>query len=158
MKSDIRYTPETCFDTLPLISDKSGSLSSCGEFYYSVRQEIMRLREEGLTKIYRRFHDFSEQSQDIAQLRTLHVEMDQAVASVYGWNDLDLGHGFHETKQGVRFTISETARREVLDRLLALNHQRYTEEVAAGLHEKSGIRLLVQSEQGRAMPVTQRRN
>ncbi|MBD2429401.1 hypothetical protein H6G62_26135 [Phormidium sp. FACHB-1136] len=47
-----------------------------------------------------------------------------------------LNHGFHNTKQGLRFTISETARREVLDRLLALNHQRYAEEVAQGLHDK----------------------
>ena len=49
---------------------------------------------------------------------------------------LDLGHGFHATKQGERFTISESARRIILDRLLALNHQGYAEEVKAGLHEK----------------------
>jgi hypothetical protein len=62
--------------------------------------------------------------------------MDAAVAAAYGWHDLDLGHGFHETKQGTRYTISEAARREVLDRLLALNHARYAEEVAAGLHDR----------------------
>jgi hypothetical protein len=64
--------------------------------------------------------------------------MDQAVAAAYGWDDLALGHGFHETAQGVRFTIDEAVRREVLGRLLALNHQRYAEEVAMGLHEKVG--------------------
>ena len=48
----------------------------------------------------------------------------------------DLSHGFHETKQGVRYTISEPARREVLSRLLKLNHERYAEEVKQGLHEK----------------------
>jgi hypothetical protein len=47
-----------------------------------------------------------------------------------------LGHGFHATKQGERYTLSEPARRTVLDRLLALNHQRYAEEVKAGLHDK----------------------
>ena len=62
--------------------------------------------------------------------------MDEAVARAYGWDDLDLGHGFHETKQGVRYTISEEARREVLGRLLKLNHERYAEEEAMGLHEK----------------------
>ena len=36
--------------------------------------------------------------------------------------------GFRETKQGIRFTISEAARREVLDRLLALNHERHSEQ------------------------------
>ena len=58
------------------------------------------------------------------------------MSAAYGWTDLDFGHGFHETKQGVRYTISEPARREVLARLLKLNHERYAEEVKQGLHEK----------------------
>ena len=62
--------------------------------------------------------------------------MDQAVAAAYGWEDLELGHGFHETAQGVRFTISEPARREVLARLLKLNHERWQEEEDQGLHKK----------------------
>ena len=97
----------------------------------------MLARHEGLTKTYNRFHDRKETAEDIQKLRELHVEMDNAVAAAYGWTDLDLGHGFHETKQGLRFTISEPARREVLARLLKLNHERYAEEVAKGLHEKS---------------------
>ena len=86
--------------------------------------------------------DSNEMVDDIQTLRSLHIEMDQAVAIAYGWQDLDLGHGFHQTKQGDRFTISETARRAVLERearcrhwLLELNHQRY-EEVAQGLYDK----------------------
>ena len=66
--------------------------------------------------------------------------MDQAVAAAYGWNDLDLGHGFHATKQGERYTLREPARRTVLDRLLALNQQRYAEEVKAGLHNPKKLR------------------
>jgi hypothetical protein len=64
--------------------------------------------------------------------------MDEAVAAAYGWEDIDLGHDFHETQQGLRYTIAEPARRELLARLLELNHQRYEEEVRAGLHEKTG--------------------
>ncbi len=90
-------------------------------------------RGEGLTANSSRFRD--ERSADIARLRVLHVEMDKAVAA-YCWDDLDLGHGFHETPQEMRFTLSEAARREVLARLLRLNHERYEEEVRAGLHEK----------------------
>ena len=60
------------------------------------------------------------------------------MSAAYGWTDLDFGHGFHETKQGVRDTISEPARREVLAHLLKLNHERYAEEVQQGLHEKKG--------------------
>ena len=99
---------------------------------------MMLSRHEGLTKTYNRFHDPDETSADIQKLRQLHVEMDNAVAAAYGWTDLDLGHGFHETKQGVRYTISEAARREVLGRLLKLNHERYAEEDKQGLHEKKG--------------------
>ncbi|MGH8500004.1 MAG: hypothetical protein ACRERV_14540, partial [Methylococcales bacterium] len=87
-------------------------------------------------------------SEDIRRLRELHVEMDARVAEAYGWRGFDLGHGFHQTKQGVRYTISEAARVEVLDRLLALNHHRYAEEVAAGLHEKGKKKKKNQPKQG----------
>jgi hypothetical protein len=107
-----------------------------GERFFNHRQTVMQARQEGLTKTYNRFHNSQETADDIARLRELHTEMDIAVAAAYGWSDLDLGHGFHTTKQGVRYTISEPTRREVLDRLLALNHHRYAEEVAAGLHDK----------------------
>src|SRR5262249_46149422 len=104
------------------------------------RSQVMLSRHEGLTDTYNRFHDRSEQAEDIAQLRALHMEMDHVVAAAYGWGDLELGHGFHQTKQGVRYTISEPARRHVLDRLLPRNHQRYDEEVKAGLHQKKAKR------------------
>ncbi|KAB8145737.1 restriction endonuclease [Chloroflexia bacterium SDU3-3] len=139
--STINYSPTDCFETFPFpfcegVSAKIAALATIGERYHSHRQRIMRERQEGLTKTYNRFHDQREASADIAELRRLHVEMDQAVAAAYGWGDLDLGHGFHETKQGLRYTIDEAARRSVLDRLLLLNHERHAEEVAAGLHEK----------------------
>ena len=140
-----RYTPSDCFETFPFptpdpsdLSTQFPTLNTIGETYYTHRQTVMRERQEGLTKTYNRFHDANETASDIQKLRSLHIEMDQAVAAAYGWQDLDLGHGFHKTKQGDRFTISETARREVLDRLLELNHQRYAEEVAQGLHDKKG--------------------
>ena len=115
-----------------------GLLDAIGQTYHDHRRQIMLSRQEGLTKTYNRFHDPDESAADIQTLRDLHVEMDKAVAAAYGWDDLDLGHGFHETKQGIRFTISESARREVLARLLKLNHERYAEEVAQGLHDKKG--------------------
>ena len=44
--------------------------------------------------------------------------------------------GFHKTKDGIRFTISEEARQDVLQKLLKLNHKRYEEELNEGLHGK----------------------
>ncbi|MBE7500352.1 MAG: restriction endonuclease [Verrucomicrobiales bacterium] len=181
LKDDRRYTPTDSFETFPFPAN-TFTLSANGNLYHDHRKEVMASRDEGLTDTYNRFHDPAEQSADIARLRTLHVEMDQAVALAYGWpilvngqvvnpepsttpgspltahhspvpDPLDLGHGFHETKQGVRYTLSESARRIVLDRLLALNHQRYEEEVKAGLHDKkkrvaSGKRRTARGERG----------
>ena len=89
-------------------------------------------RQEGLTKTYNRVHDPDEHADDIARLRELHVELDYAVRDAYGWTDLDLGHDFHETKFGTRFTFAPAPRQEVLDRLLELNHARYARGGRAG--------------------------
>ena len=137
LRTDMQYTGSLCLDTFPFpISSTTGE--ELGRKYQEHRQTMMLTHREGLTRFYNRFHDPEEKSDDIQKLRNLHVEMDQAVAAAYGWTDLELGHGFHETKQGVRFTISEPARREVLQRLLKLNHARYAEEVKQGLHDKKG--------------------
>jgi len=132
----LRYSPSDLFDTfaLPPLGD---GLRKLGQQYYELRGNAMLNRNEGLTKIYNRFHDSEEASDDIQKLRDLHVEMDEAISDAYDWDGLKLCHGFHETKQGLRFTISEEARREVLQRLLKLNHERYAEEVAQGLHDKN---------------------
>ncbi|MEI6315095.1 MAG: type IIL restriction-modification enzyme MmeI, partial [Syntrophus sp. (in: bacteria)] len=135
LKGDLRYSPSDCFEnfTFPKSMD---TLENIGEVYYEHRYNIMQHHQEGLTQTYNRFHNINETSEDISHLRGLHMEMDNAVATAYGWTNLDLCHGFHKTKHGIRFTISEQARRIILDLLLALNHERYEEEVKAGLHDK----------------------
>jgi hypothetical protein len=65
---------------------------------------------------------------DVARLREIHVELDQAVLSAYGWSDIDPGHGFHEYRRMTRFTLSREARVEVFDRLLKENHRRAAEQ------------------------------
>jgi hypothetical protein len=135
-----QYTPSDVFDTFPYPNDiqaNSHRLQACGQSFYEARESLCLVRQQGLTKTYNRFHDSADMDAGISELRRLQVEMDHAVAAAYGWQNIDLGHGFQETKQGIRFTISEAARREVLDRLLALNHQRHAEEVAAAASQAS---------------------
>ena len=128
MRTDVRYTPTDCFETFPFPAGPLTSLIPIGETYHEHRRLIMLDRQLGLTKTYNRFHDPEESDVEIVRLRDLHITMDQAVAAAYGWTDLELDHGFHETKQGLRFTINDPARREVLARLLRLNHERYAQE------------------------------
>jgi hypothetical protein len=134
LETRLSYVSSDVFETYPFPTNVD-NLEKIGDSYHEYRGQIMLARQEGLTTTYNRFHNPKETAGDIACLRTLHVEMDNAVAATYGWRDLDLGHGFHETAQGLRFTISEPARREVLSRLLQLNHERYEAEVKAGLHD-----------------------
>lgn len=137
MKRDARYNINTCFEKFPFpVFEKT--LATTGERYNAFRADAMLSRQQGLTSLYNCFHNRDELAGDIQRLRELHREMDEAVVEAYGWTDIDLNHGFHETKHGVRYTISEAARREVLDRLLRLNHERYAAEVAAGLHTAGG--------------------
>src|SRR5208337_3417177 len=116
------------------------------------REDLFRGCLKGPTAIYNLIHDEDDKTPDIQILRDLHVEIDNAVAAAYGWSDLNLEHGFHETKQGTRFTISEAARREVLTRLLKLNHERYAEEVAQGLHDKAKGKPKVTGRKGKRTP------
>ena len=86
---------------------------------------------------------------DIKQIRQRHKEMDEAVLEAYGWHEdneklgpaIDLAHNFYEVdylpeNDRIRYTISPEARKEVLKRLLLLNHEIYEEEVKQGLHDK----------------------
>ncbi len=154
------YKPTECGRTFPLplaASSLKSVLEDCGNRLNSERERLFSSLELGPTSIYNRLHDPDEAKDDIQKLRHLHVEMDQAVAAAYGWTDLDLGHGFHQTKQGLRYTISDPARREVLARLLKLNHERYAEEVRRGLHEKRkskatrGKKTVANMEEGRTL-------
>lgn len=84
---------------------------------------------------------FDKAIQGILKLRELHVQMDEAVLDAYGWNDIELKHDFYDVdylpeNDRVRFTIHPDARKEVLKRLLELNHKIHEEEVEKGLWDK----------------------
>jgi hypothetical protein len=128
MRTDSTYTTTDCFETF-VQPQLTPAVAQLGAKLNAHRSALMLDRQEGLTQTYNRFHDLEELAGDIVRLRELHVELDYAVRDAYGWTDFDLGHGFHETKFGTRFTFVPLARQEVLDRLLELNHGRYADEV-----------------------------
>lgn len=139
LETRLRYSPSDCFETFPFPLHMP-ALAPIGTAYDLHRRLLMTSTQQGLTEVYNCFHDASDTSTDAQELRRLQVEMDRAVADAYDWRDLCLGHGFHPTKLGIRFTISNAARHEILQRLLKLNHERYAEEVTARLHEKGEAR------------------
>ena len=151
LKQDLRYSPSKCFDSfafpVELWQTADAGLAELGERYHAHRKEWMLSLWLGLTKIYNLFHardlspemvaQVSKKDADTAaagfeallELRRLHVQLDLAVRDAYGWQDLDLEHNFHEVEtltenDRVRYTISPSARQEVLKRLLIENHAR----------------------------------
>jgi len=143
MKTDLNYSPSDCFETFPFPKGRlPRSLDEIGEAYHEHRRQVMLAKQEGLTKTYNRFHDPTCKDADIQKLRDLHVAMDLAVRDAYGWKDLDLEHGWVETRSTEekkdrktgkvrsverlehRFTISEKAKKGVLVRLLEANKGR----------------------------------
>ena len=85
------------FETFPQ-PDLTPEVASVGKALDEHRRALMRDRWEGLTATYNRVHNPDERAADIAALRDLHVALDHAVAGAYGWSDVDLGHGFHDTR------------------------------------------------------------
>ena len=84
-------------------------------------------RSLGLTDLYDLVNDPETSGSadvDVARMREVHVEIDQAVMDAYGWGDMPLEHGFHTYRQMRRWTVSPAARVEILDRLLEENHHR----------------------------------
>ena len=141
MKADLRYTPSDVFETFPL-PELTEDMRTLGDRLDTYRRSVMLARQTGLTKTYNLVFDPTVHDEDIAELRRIHEAIDRATVTAYGWTDLldRLDHGFHPAGRDLRYTIGPWAQREILDRLLELNHERYAEEVAKGLHDKKKAR------------------
>ena len=148
LRKDARYTPSAGFDTFPqpVLTER---LDRAGRDLDRFRRDVMQQRRLGLTALQRLVRDDGVRDGDVAALRELYREADEATRDAYArdeeaepgigdfegrvsmaplprWADIDLGHGCHDTRYGMRFTISPQARTDVLDKLLALNHYRHS--------------------------------
>lgn len=134
LKNDLRYSPTDALEPFPFpVSSFSNSLEALGEELDQARRQLMTAGGIGLTKLYGKVHSELVRDEGIRRIREIQREIDHALAAAFGWDDLDLGHGFHDVpylpeNDRTRFTISEPSRLEVLRRLAELNRQRYLEE------------------------------
>ncbi|WP_261574580.1 Eco57I restriction-modification methylase domain-containing protein, partial [Frankia gtarii] len=154
LKSDLQYSVTDAFETFPFCK-QSQEMWRLGERLDGFRQDLMLARQSGLTKTYNLVFDSGCKDADIVELREIHRLIDEATFRAYGWDDMierGLDHGFHPAGKYTRYTIGPWAQREVLDRLLELNHARYAEEVAAGLHEKGARKKGARTKPAAAAP------
>ena len=123
MRLDPSYAPSKVFETFAQPAPNK-PLTEIGRILDTERREIMLRRNLGLTKLYNLINDpyiADSADSDVARMREIHVELDHVVMDAYGWGEVPLDHGFHTYRQMRRWTVSPTARVEILDRLLAEN-------------------------------------
>lgn len=104
-------------------------LDNCGYAYDAAEKSALL----GCLKWTKDARLLNEAVESMIELRHLHKEMDETVLKAYGWTDIALAHDFYEVdylpeNDRTRYTISSEARREILKRLLMLNHEIYERE------------------------------
>ncbi|MEO2104475.1 MAG: hypothetical protein ABGZ36_02415 [Actinomycetota bacterium] len=135
LKGDPRYTPTTSFRTFPHPT-MSEELTECGQALYSYRQEWFETSGIGLLKGYAQVNDPNSATKESTEMRRLHVRVDEATKNAYAicddshdWSSIDLDHDFYDCGDlGIRFTLSQSTREQILTWLLELNFRRYGEE------------------------------
>jgi hypothetical protein len=143
MKSDLRYSPTMCLATFPFPHSATlGELRSIGKSFNDSRQALLTKRSWGLTRLANSLNDQNCDDSDIHEIRSKFIDLNQRVLEAYGWHDIDLLHGFHHVDylpegRNLRYTISESARIEILRRLSDLNQRSYAAEAGEGLRGAS---------------------
>ncbi|CAJ2785038.1 Eco57I restriction-modification methylase domain-containing protein [Burkholderia pseudomallei] len=144
MRVDLNYSPTDTFETMPFPASLPSTFATLSKQFNERRAAMMVQMGVGLTRLYNLFNSADCTQDEISLLRSLHVEIDDALLAAYGWQDIDLGHGFHSVtylpaNDRVRFTICEEARLEVLRRLARLNRQRYEDEHRENLERTDSL-------------------
>jgi MoaA/NifB/PqqE/SkfB family radical SAM enzyme len=101
----------------------------------------VQIRSVGLTDIYNLYNSTFCFDQDIVQLRALQRDLDHKMCEMFGWDDIDLDHNFYPVPylpehDCIRFTISEFARSEILQRLSRLNSLKHQDELNQSLRSE----------------------
>ncbi|BFN06398.1 Eco57I restriction-modification methylase domain-containing protein [Pseudomonas aeruginosa] len=131
LEQRLTYNFSKTFSTFPW--PKTHSIDEVGESFYSVRSKYCENHACCITDMYNAFHDEGRADADLAEARAHFVNLDREVLRAYGWDDIDLDHGFRDVTYLAktdcrRFTISEIARLEILRRVSDLNLHRHNEE------------------------------
>jgi hypothetical protein len=168
IKDDLRYTPSDCFETFPFPKDWQNHpvLEVAGKPYYEFRSALMIKNNQGLTKIYNRFHDPDECDSKVLKLREMHSVMDRAVLDAYGWSDIPIHCDFlldyeideeewGNKKKPYRYRWPDDIRDEVLARLLELNAKRAREEELSGVAVPKGVGKKAKAKSGSKQRNTQ---
>lgn len=138
LEDRLRYAASDCFETFPFPQPDPRvvipALEDIGERLYTARAAYMVETQQGLTQTYNALKDARVHDPRVVALRRLHEEMDRAVLTAYGWDDLEVPVYGMATTEAEKQALSrfEDA---VIDRLFALNAARAEAERAAAAQQ-----------------------
>ena len=131
--STLRYSASNAFETFPFPVEHSSIFDELGRELYTLRKQLAETHQIGLTDLQNLFHKIDLTSsnslyQGVLRMREIYKKIDTLLLQAYEWDDISLEHNFYEINylpenDRVRFTINPKARKEVLKRLLLLNHK-----------------------------------
>lgn len=145
----LRYTHGDIFETFPfpegVLTGEAIELAKLGEEFFVARREYMLAHDKGMTKFYNDFHDPKCNDDSIFTCRSLQEKINETILAAYEINDIYLNMDFQEVGylpdgKNNRFTMSETARQQILSRLARFNKERHEIEAKtknAGKHGRS---------------------
>ena len=98
-----------------------------GENYYNAREEYCKKHRIGPTEFYNLINNPSVITDEISQFRKIIQEIDEEVINLYGWENIDIQHGFHPQthlpeNDRIRFGFSEDERAKIIRLLVKCNH------------------------------------
>jgi hypothetical protein len=146
LQERLRYSHGDVFETFPfpdgVLEDDHPALSEVGQQFFGKRRHYMIKHNKGMTKVYNDLHDPEQQNEEIQELRDLQARINDEVLAAYGFEEIDLQHGFHHVgylpeEKNLRFTISEAAREELLHRLAKLNKSRSEEYTTSSSNSRT---------------------
>lgn len=96
----------------------------------------------GMTDVMNAINAPTNTDPTVIELRQVLADIDTAVATAFGWTDLEIIYDFRSfgggsTKDNWRWAVADKTTVGILDRLTKLNRQRYEQEVEKGLHGKA---------------------
>lgn len=133
----LRYSGTDCFETFPFPDTNESKISYLSEIFDASVKSYLIENNIGLTSFINDFHSIDNTNKLMSSIRSQYCAINLEISNLYKWDFENLDFDFNESKLGLRYSIRNTIKEEVLDRLLELNHKRYAEEVSAGLWEKN---------------------
>lgn len=137
-----RYSPTTSFQTFPQ-PIVTAALEEAGQTLLDYRESWFESEGIGLLEGYSRINDSADDATGVAELRRLHVRLDEVTRDAYAacddthaWTELQLDHDFYDCAGlGTRYTVSEATREAMMTWLLELNFRRFAEEKGITYHQ-----------------------